>query len=129
MKTILEYVPEPSIAEVVQASVLAGNLDSLQRQIEDYKAKPVNTYRNFEAEVNRLGYSLMAEGKIEAAIQVFKLNVNAYPHSANVYDSLGEAYAHHGDKQLAIQNYRKSLEVNPENEHAAGEISRLARPN
>ena len=129
MKTILEYVPEPNLAEVVHASVLTGNLDSLQRQIEDYKAKPVNTYRNFEAEVNRLGYSLMAEGKIEAAIQVFKLNVNAYPHSANVYDSLGEAYAHHGEKQLAIQNYRKSLEVNPENEHAAGEISRLARPN
>jgi tetratricopeptide (TPR) repeat protein len=129
MKAILEYVPEPNLAEVVHASVLTGNLDSLQRQIEDYKAKPGNTYRNFEAEVNRLGYSLMAEGKIEAAIQVFKLNVNAYPHSANVYDSLGEAYAHNGEKQLAIQNYRKSLELNPENEHAAGEINRLARPN
>jgi tetratricopeptide (TPR) repeat protein len=128
MKAILESVPEPSLVDVVRASVLAGNLDGLQRQIEDYKARPANVYRNFEAEVNRLGYSLMEEEKPEAAIQVFKLNVNEYPHSANVYDSLGEAYARHGEKQLAIQNYRKSLELNPENEHADEEISRLGRP-
>jgi tetratricopeptide (TPR) repeat protein len=128
MKAILEYAPEPSLAELVRASVLAGKLDGLQQQIEDYKSKPANAYRDFEAEVNRLGYSLMEEGKPEAAIQVFTMNVNAYPHSANVYDSLGEAYARHGEKQLAIQNYRKSLELNPENEHAAEEISRLGRP-
>jgi tetratricopeptide (TPR) repeat protein len=129
MNAILNYAPEASLTEIVRTAILAGNVGGLQQKIEDYKADPVNAYRNFEAELNRLGYDLMRDGKLDAAIQVFQLNVTAYPQSANVYDSLGEAYANSGDKQRAIANYSKSLELNPQNRHAAEEISRLSRPN
>lgn len=43
--------------------------------------------------------------------------------SMNVYDSLGEAYANHGDRELAIKNYEKSVQLNP-NHHGAKEARR-----
>jgi cytochrome c-type biogenesis protein CcmH/NrfG len=39
--------------------------------------------------------------------------------------AMGEAYMKHGDKGLAIQNYEKSLELNPENSNAASMLKRL----
>jgi Tetratricopeptide repeat/Peptidase family S41 len=128
MRAVFDYRAEPSLTEVVRAAVLAGNPDDAQRQIRNYKTEPANAYHNIEAELNRLGYSLMEEGKLAAAVEVFRLNVKAYPVSSNVYDSLGEAYAQQGEKQLAIENYRKALELNPRNDHARDEIARLGHP-
>ena len=63
--------------------------------------------------------------KIKEAIEIFKLNVKAYPDSWNVYDSLGEAYMVSGDKKRAIKNYKKSVNLNPENKNAIEIIKRL----
>jgi 3-oxoadipate enol-lactonase len=71
-----------------------------------------------EIEMNALGYQFLQNGKIKDAIELFKLNTVAYPKSGNVYDSLGEAYFKDGQKELAIKNYEKSLELNPDNENA-----------
>jgi cytochrome c-type biogenesis protein CcmH/NrfG len=51
--------------------------------------------------------------------------VEAYPESWIVYDSLGEAYMKGNNKDSAIQNYRKSLELNPDNTHATKMIDKL----
>ena len=48
-----------------------------------------------------------------------------YPQGSNTYDSLGEAYMENGDKQLAIQNYKKSLELNPKNTAAIEKLKKL----
>lgn len=74
--------------------------------------------------LNNLGYQLMPH-KLEHAIAIFKLNVEAFPESANVYDSLAEAYMNHGDRELAIANYRKSLELNPDNANAVAMIKKM----
>jgi cytochrome c-type biogenesis protein CcmH/NrfG len=52
-------------------------------------------------------------------------NVELYPQSANVYDSLGEAYMKNGDKELAIENYQRALELNPANTNAVEMLKRL----
>ena len=78
-----------------------------------------------EARMNALGYQFLQLGKTEEAIELFKLNVLAYPASANTYDSLGEAYMMNGDKELALQNYNKSLELNPNNNNAVEMLRRL----
>jgi tetratricopeptide (TPR) repeat protein len=67
-----------------------------------------------EAELNAFGYQLMNQGDIDKAIEVFTMNTKKYPKSANCYDSLGEAYATKGDKQMAITNFKKALSMNPE---------------
>ncbi|MBA3240276.1 MAG: hypothetical protein H0T60_03530 [Acidobacteria bacterium] len=61
-----------------------------------------------EALVNQVGYQLMGQGKMDEAIAAFKSNVERYPESANVYDSLGEAYETSGRIDLAKPNYEKA---------------------
>ena len=86
------------------------------------RAKGINVLENV---VNAKGYDLMREKQLKEAIEVFRLNVFAFPRSANAYDSLGEAYLEFGDKKLASENYRKSLELDPENENAREVLKRL----
>ncbi len=73
-----------------------------------------------ELALNRVGYEFLFDEKVEEAIEIFKLNVVAYPDAFNTYDSLGEAYMIHGSTELAIKNYNKSVELDPENENAKG---------
>jgi len=118
MRAILSYVPQPPLTEVVRAAVLDKDIEGARRAIRKYRADPVNFYANFESDLNRLGYILMEQKQLEAAVQIFQLNVESYPDSANVYDSLGEAYADHGDRELAIKSYEKAVQLNPNNQGA-----------
>lgn len=77
-----------------------------------------------EAMVNSWAYDIMAEHLAEATA-LLKLNVTMYPDSGNVYDSLGEAYMKAGQKQLAIENYKKSLEKDPSNANAVEKLKEL----
>jgi CubicO group peptidase (beta-lactamase class C family) len=81
-----------------------------------------------EAELNRLGYYFMSRGMIADALIVFTLNVNAFPRSANAYDSLGEAFLARRDTVRAVANYRRSLELDPNNSNAANILKRIAPP-
>ena len=61
------------------------------------------------------------------AIGILTLSVEAYPRSANTYDSLAEAYMNNGEKALAIANYKRSLELNPRNTNATMQLKKLQR--
>ena len=71
-----------------------------------------------ENSINTTGYQLLSSKKLPEAIRIFQLNTELHPDSSNVYDSLGEAYMNNGDKELAIQNYKKSLDLDPKNGNA-----------
>jgi acetyl esterase/lipase len=62
-----------------------------------------------EQSLNAVGYRLLQDSKTKEAVEVFKLNVAAYPRSANVYDSLADAYEAGGERELAIQFAEKTL--------------------
>jgi tetratricopeptide (TPR) repeat protein len=47
------------------------------------------------------------------------------PDDWNVYDSLGEAYADHGQTDLAVLNYRRSLALNPRNDGASKVLRKM----
>lgn len=87
------------------------------------KKKFKDLYLN-EAELNAMGYSLIKKFPNEA-VEVFKMNVQLFPKSFNVYDSLGEAYMTIGDNKLAIKNYEKSLKLNPQNTAATENIKKM----
>jgi dienelactone hydrolase len=63
-----------------------------------------------EAVVNRVGYEHLQGGDTKGAVEILKLNVTAYPNSANVYDSVSDAYLADGQKDLARENAKKALE-------------------
>jgi len=87
--------------------------------------KSAGTHRLDEREFNMLGYEFLGAGKLPEAIAVFQMNVELYPASANVYDSLAEAYMRSGDREKALVNYRRSLELNPNNQNAKDMLQRL----
>ena len=82
-----------------------------------------------EQSLNQLGYSLLYSGHEKDAITVFQRNVQDFPQSSNVYDSLGEAYAKVGEKDLAIANYEKSLQLDPKNKNAVERLKKLRETN
>lgn len=71
-----------------------------------------------ESSFNLLGYKYLNANKFNEAIEIFKLNVQAYPKSFNTYGSLAEAYVKNNQNELATENYKKSLELNPNNDRA-----------
>lgn len=115
------YDPRTSIADTLSATIASTGIDQATRQYHDLKAAGPATYNFDERELNKLGYRLIEAGKLKEAIRVLQLNVEAYPQSSNVYDSLAEAYMDDGNKPEAIANYRKSLRLDPRN-HGALEI-------
>ena len=78
-----------------------------------------------ETEMNNWGYALLAQQNLSAALEVMKINAEQFPGSANAYDSLGEAFMIPGNKDLAIRNYEKSLELNPQNANATQQLKEL----
>jgi len=77
--------------------------------------------------LNALGYSFLAAQLPADAVKVFAFNVATFPSDANAYDSLGEAYAANGNRELALASYRKSLELDPSNDNARRMIERLQK--
>jgi tetratricopeptide (TPR) repeat protein len=76
--------------------------------------------------LNNLGIRLAFNaGKLEQGINVFLLAVHIYPKSANLYDSLALAYLYSQDHKNAIANFKKSLELDPENQHAIDRLKEL----
>ncbi|MEL7497772.1 MAG: serine hydrolase [Planctomycetota bacterium] len=80
-----------------------------------------------ETEMNNAGYLLLEREFVELAIKVFETNVSQFPASRNAWDSLGEACAVAGKTEAAIQNYQKSIELNPNNETGKQRLSELMK--
>jgi tetratricopeptide (TPR) repeat protein len=119
-------LPKRSAAEAIAGDAQSGiGAAELGRRFEAMRADSAH-FAVSEAELNRLGYYFLnARSAPTRAIEIFQLNVRAFPRSANVYDSLGEAYLAHGDTALAVTNYRRSLELDPNNGNATDILKRL----
>ncbi len=63
------------------------------------------------------------------AIDIFKYNLAANPNSADAYEGLAEGYDDMGKKEWAIKSFKKSVELNPKNRHAADRIKKLEGEN
>ena len=87
---------------------LAGGLKGLEEHYRKLSGRLGYEVAVPEALMNQVGYQLMGQGNMEEAVAAFKLNVERYPGSANVYDSLGEAYEKGGRLELALANYEKA---------------------
>ena len=114
-----------SLREMLLNTTREKGADAAVAQYRELRAAHTDAYDSSEDELNGLGYQLIRMKRLPDAIKIFKLNVEAYPQSYNAYDSLGEAYMDNGDRQLAIQNYEKSLQLNPKNENAVRMLKKL----
>ena len=121
------YTPDPtSAAELLMLVANTKGSDAvITRYSELKKAGSSSAFAVDENTLVALGYHFLFAGQTDAAIQIFQLEVQDYPKYWNAYDSLGEAYWKAGKKELAIQNYQKSVELNPDNQTGIDALKKL----
>ncbi|RYZ35556.1 MAG: serine hydrolase, partial [Myxococcaceae bacterium] len=117
--------PRQGVREVLSATLQEPVAKTLARYRELKATKP-DAYDFSERQLNSLGYQLLRTGRAADAVEIFKLNVELFPKSGNVHDSLGEAYLAVGDKEQARVNYRKAVELDPKNSNAAAALQKLS---
>jgi glyoxylase-like metal-dependent hydrolase (beta-lactamase superfamily II) len=105
--------------------LVKGDADAAIQRYRQLKRDYPNDYPFSDYQIIRTGYWLLDKGRTQDAIKLFGFCVNEYPNSANGYDSLAEAYMKAGDKELAIKNYEKSLQLNPRNKNAEEMLKQL----
>jgi CubicO group peptidase (beta-lactamase class C family) len=121
-------LPRSSIGRAIGKAIVAEGIDAaVGRYHELRKERPDDFTFDSEGDLNTLGYELLRQGKKREAIAVFTLNTEAFPRSWNVFDSLAEAYLANGYKELAVRNYRRSVELNPESRSGIEALKALER--
>ena len=88
----------------------ANDLSSIQSHYQRLSDKFGFRVKPPEFLINRLGYQFLGKNEHAQAIEVFLVNLDLYPESDNVYDSLGEAYEKSGQLKLAAENYQIAVE-------------------
>ena len=84
----------------------------------EFKKGKESEYYIAESDLNNFGYHLMSQNKLEDSLKVLKLNTELYPKAANTWDSYGEILLKLGKEKEAINAYKKSLKLDPNNENA-----------
>jgi serine-type D-Ala-D-Ala carboxypeptidase/endopeptidase len=107
----LKHVVKPTKTLELKRNIDEKGVEAAKNHFYDLKKSKPN---ECEGIINTLGYSYM-KWNINTALAIFKMNVEMYPNSSNVYDSYGEALMKNGQQDLAIENYKKSVELNPRN--------------
>jgi len=97
-----------------ESGVVTGGWKAVEQHYKRLSEKYGFSVRPSEALVNQYGYQLLGEKKFDEAIDVFKSNCEQHPNSANVYDSLGEAYEKSGRFDQARLNYEKAYALGRE---------------
>ena len=123
IENILNLMGKLKFQEIENNDGVAAAIDTYRKD----RQAGIGSYKVSENDINGKGYNYLFNGKAEEALLFFKLNVEEYPNSANVYDSYGEALMTLGDTAQAIINYEKSLKLNPENNNAVEMLKKLRK--
>ncbi|MCC5025475.1 MAG: FKBP-type peptidyl-prolyl cis-trans isomerase [Candidatus Synoicihabitans palmerolidicus] len=115
----------PALADILKDRIDAAGVDAGRELYAEQKAGGFADAFVSEGQMNGLGYHYLFADNTEAALAVLQWNVEQFPESGNVYDSLGEAWVKAGDREAALANYRRSLELDPTNTNAEQFIAAL----
>lgn len=125
----LAAVYHPDILKADPLTFLRIHLKKVgfNKAIEVVKAEKKNNpqFRPNESELNSWAYRMMSGNELQNAFEIFRLNVFLFPNSSNAYDSYGEVLLKMGNKEEAFAMYRRSIELNPDNENGKNVLNQL----
>jgi tetratricopeptide (TPR) repeat protein len=122
------YSGKIALSAAIQGLLGRDNFSAAFAELSGDVIKDRKKYFYSDAELNSLGYWLLQQLKNkEGAFQIFQLNAELHPDSWNAFDSLAEACYEKGDKQKALELYKKSLELNPGNENGKKFVERIEK--
>lgn len=115
-----DYVPAIPVADnKINRSFTNNILETIINSgIEEAKQKYINKGQEeelLEFEMRKQGFNQLDDNNPEIAIQIFEMNVFAFPDNAKALQGLGEAYMETGNNELAIKYFKKSIAINPDN--------------
>ncbi|MEL6721210.1 MAG: tetratricopeptide repeat protein, partial [Bacteroidota bacterium] len=128
METDLIMYPKINLMRLVKPDLVNNPKEGIARfkNLSKSKKQYFNTDLNYA--LNYLSYELAQENNdTKKAIELLRFALEEFPKDANLYDSLGEMYFLNKDYDSALENYRKSLELNPDNENAEEYIAQIER--
>jgi len=117
-----------ALSDLLQDEIEQSGLEAALKQFSDLKAAGFGDCYVSESQLNGLGYRYLQKDKLPEALAIMKLNVELFPGSGNTHDSYGEVLLKQGHKDLALAEYRRSLELDPANENAVKMIAELTKP-
>ena len=119
------YTPR-TLLPIVAARLVASRR-GVERGLTEYRAMRETQPPRFfgPGDLNGWGYVLLERQQIDDAIRVFTDNVGYYADNAYAYDALGEALLAAGRRDESVQNYRRSLELDPTNDNAREVLARI----
>lgn len=113
-----------NLGDLLIPLALSQGVEGMRKAYEALGAN-ASQYDTSERALNTLGYRLLRMQRVPEAIVVFQWNAGAHPASANVHDSLGEAYRANGQREQAIRSYRKASELAPDDARLRGILKEL----
>lgn len=118
LKGIPFEIPRWPLKDPLGHILVNEGIDSVKTVYHNLQKKHEHFDRRSEIILNDLGYDLLRSDMIKDALAIFEFNLDEHPKSPNAYDSYAEALLVTGDTTRAIQNYRKSLSMNSQNDNA-----------
>jgi CubicO group peptidase (beta-lactamase class C family) len=117
-------MPIKSIAQHLNTIINEEGIKEAVSQFKQLKEEK-ELFQLNEGDINKLGYEFMNGGKIDEAIEIFRLNTEEFSKSYNAFDSYAEALLKKGNKEEAIANYKKSLALNPRSQSGIAALKNL----
>ena len=132
LKSKVEYVKEKeqefagkeSAFHAFKKVIGDKSIDEACEKLRAMHSRP-DGYYILHPEIDQFAYRLMLDGKLDDALKIMKVLSELFPDSGMAFDSLGEAYLRKGDKDLALANFQKSLELDPKNRNAEEKLKSL----
>jgi tetratricopeptide (TPR) repeat protein len=115
LKAILSYVPRKPLTQILDEALTEGGLELAVKKFREFKADPLNKYAATEEPLLIAGQRLLNEKKPEQALALFKLDAEENPHSFRAYYAMGFAYFRGSNKEQAVKNLERALEMSPKN--------------
>jgi tetratricopeptide (TPR) repeat protein len=125
LNAILKFSPSRPLSESMLEALMSNDRELAAERYREFKLDPVNAYAYTERDINNLGFRLVYMERPEDVILIFQLNLESYPQSVTALNGLALAQERLGNRELAIESYRKSLELNQKNPMALQALQRL----
>ena len=125
LKAALQYVPRKTLSQQLDEAITAGGIALAVKTFTQYRADPANKYAATEEPLLVAGQRFLNEKKPGDALILFKLNEAENPHSFRAYLALGVAHSQMGNKDLAIRDLQRALELNPRSYDVAERLRQL----
>jgi CubicO group peptidase (beta-lactamase class C family) len=122
----VQYVKQ-SLAHYMARKLFENNFEAAIKEYSSIKEDSSDRYNFIEDEFKFVAYELVGIGKVKEAIELMKISTEISPKSSSLYYNLGKMYLLHGDKKLALENYKKSMELDPNNIKVKKKIEELIK--